>query len=179
MTFLGVDFKALPPTPQSFQSHIEQAMDSRVQAMWVLADALVFSEDNPDYADTFEQYFDDAKVSRRSIEKHRATIRTFPHARRKWNLSIEMYYTVKTLDNEAGQNRLLEQVATEDINDKRGWLRDEVKRIKNEPITTTTTLDLPVIELDGKRYIVADDIPETVNIVQVKFAREVESEIAA
>lgn len=140
---LGIDFSTQKPPPALFQSRIQKAQQLRTDATWTLADAYVFSQDNPDYVDYFENVYDETLVSRNTITKYQATIRTFPYARRKWNLSIDMYYSVTSIRHEDGspatfiQDELLRKV---DARRQRGeigtrdWLREEVKKLKREPI---------------------------------------------
>lgn len=172
MTTLGLDFYNKRNSPTVFKQAIEAAQNSAMQAKWILCDAYFFAEDSPQYDDIFHQYFNERKGSLNSIKKYRSTIRKFPYARRKHELSIEAYYTVVSLD-EPDQDRLLSQFASGEL-ETRQALRDAVNEVKERPKTETTRLDLPVIELNGRRYVVADDVPHDVDIVQVKFDRVLE-----
>ena len=122
MTTLGLDFYNKRNSPTVFKQAIEAAQNSAMQAKWILCDAYFFAEDSPQYDDIFHQYFNERKGSLNSIKKYRSTIRKFPYARRKHELSIEAYYTVVSLD-EPDQDRLLSQFASGEL-ETRQALRD-------------------------------------------------------
>lgn len=171
---LGIDFNSKKNSPKTFADAIKIAQNSEMEAKWILADAAVFAQDNPEYEPIFEQYFDSRKTSRRSIEKYRSTVRNFPHARRQWNLSLEMYYTVNSLEDESLQDSLLSQVASGAIT-TRDDLRKAVKESKQEPVTETTKLeDLQIVtDMNGNRIVILNEIPSDVKTVTVKYVQVV------
>ena len=105
-----------------------------------------------------------------------------------WNFSPELYYTVASIKNEDGtpatsvQDHLL-QMAADKIETNavpeggiRKWLQHEKKKIKGETITETTKLELPIMEINGQRYILADVIPSGIDRVEVKYTVTIEYE---
>ncbi len=165
-------------TKDDFTSLWQTAEQARYQTTWILCDLHVYASDNPDYDDLRAQIHNVKKLADTTLKKYASTIKNWDYDQRIYDLSIEWYYDVNAL-NVADRHALLQQCVTGKI-ETRDELRIAKKRILNQPLTETTTYDLPVIiGADGKRYIPADDIPDTVNIVNVRFERIIEDEVAA
>lgn len=159
MTALGIDFSRLKNlTPERFGTICTTLSTTHMTNKWKYVDALVFAADNPEYEDVLAQVEQPKELNVDSYKKYVATARDFPIRRRKWNMSIDIYYTVTSLRNpETGepyeniQDNLLQKAANKFDNDEpkvRDWLRNEVKKVKREPIIETETITGTVGSLD-------------------------------
>lgn len=157
MTTLGIDFDSIPLTPESFRQHLEKAQDDRVLATWNICDLNYIAKHNPEYDEVYQQYRNETKIADSTINKYNSTIDTFPLSRRKWHLSIDMYYSVVGLRDEDGnpathvQDNLLGKAYRKAERGETGirkWLRDEVKKVKRDPVVEKETLTATVGTID-------------------------------
>lgn len=167
---LGIDFNSKKNSPKTFAQAITVAQDSEMVARWIQVDAWNYAKDNPEYMDVFVQAWVENKTRIENVTRYASTARKFPYHRRVWKISIGFYYETASLE-EWQQDILLDRVVNEGLT--RDDLRAEVKIMKQEPLTETTTLELPITTINGQRYILADVIPSDVNVVKVKFEQTI------
>lgn len=183
MATLGIDTSNKLPSLKRFERLLKVEQKRRVNSTWILCDLNLLAKDNPEYDDVYQQFRDEAEVADSTITKYNATVKDFPISRRKWYMSIDLYYSVSGLRDKNGnplvhiQDNLLSKVYQKKQSGEkveggiRKWLRDEVKKVKREPIIETETITATVGNVDDVLRT-WHKLPDGYE-VQVKYVKQV------